>query len=279
MFCQYCLGFGPRGIIPPSRKDGETIIQNFSICDPVIVSDKAEPLLGLRFIPDDPPANYCVCYPGLWNIVRVYTKYVLRKYHNVSQEAGGKHALFTFGKFGKGAIRGVSADCLFDGHLLPGNPAPRILTIRCLTSDRRVDSEKRREWSHSPVRSKDQVRARVNQRTERISVLYAFRSDPLFGPAAIINRMVRLHRWNHSSFCESRDIGRLQVLSVLHSEPAIPVSIGQLGGVEVIQYYVVCLVSDRMHRALKARFVSIDDVLLEFALRNIIVGHQSRGVR
>src|SRR5262245_10883291 len=35
IFCQCCLGFGPRGIIPPSRKDGETIIQNFSICDPV----------------------------------------------------------------------------------------------------------------------------------------------------------------------------------------------------------------------------------------------------
>src|SRR5262249_9524779 len=62
---------------------------------------------------------------------------------------------------------------------------------------------------------------------------------------------------------------------MLDSEPAISRSIGSLRCFEVIEYYVVSLVADRVYRTLKTGSVRVADVLLQLAFGDIVVGHQS----
>src|SRR5215471_8131849 len=244
-----------------------------------ILGRALSPSFSRRLIAHNPASHDCIDHFSLWNVVRIHLEYVLRQHDDVGQKARRQHSLLALRELGKSAIRRVGPDSFFDGYLLLRHPTLWILSIDSLARYRSINPKYRRQWSYCPIRSKCQVCPGIDERTERVGCLYAVRSDSLLRPAAVVDRMIGLNRRNHSQLCEARDIRGQQVLGVFDAEPAVTSAISLLCLFKVIQDDVIGFITNRMHRALEACCVGIDDVLFQFALGNIVVGHQPGGVR
>src|SRR3989454_4691703 len=95
-----------------------------------------------------------------------------------------------------------------------------------LPISRGVDAEDRVQRRDGPIRPERELRARVEQRAEGVGGLDALRADALLQPAPVVDRVVGLHRRNHSELPEQGDVLRPEVLRVLHAEPAITRAVG-----------------------------------------------------
>src|ERR1019366_9745781 len=61
----------------------------------------------------------------------------------------------------------------------------------------------------------------VKESAERISAAGPVVSDAVLGPAAVINRVIGLHRRDHVQFCEAAEVFGSHVLRVLDAPTAI----------------------------------------------------------
>src|SRR5262245_4092494 len=84
-----------------------------------------------------------------------------------------------------------------------------------------VDAEDRAERGHGPVGAEGEPGPGVEQPAESVRRRAALGADAAFGPAAVVDRVVGLHRWNDAQFLETSIILRPKVLGVLDAKAAV----------------------------------------------------------
>src|SRR2546426_1997570 len=100
-----------------------------------------------------------------------------------------------------------------------------MLAIKSSACNSGVNRKHGIEWSHRPIRSERERRARIQQRAKRVSCLRAFWSDALFGPASIVNRVIWLHRGNDFIAGETCYVLRSQMLCMLDTKAPIAIAV------------------------------------------------------
>ena len=78
------------------------------------------------------------------------------------------------------------------------------------------------------------------------------RTEPLGRPVRVVDQMRRLHRGDDPASAESRDIGRPEVLRVLHPEPPVARPVGAREAVVDVEQQTVPPLADRVDRHLEA---------------------------
>jgi hypothetical protein len=86
----------------------------------------------------------------------------------------------------------------------------------------------------------------IEERPESVRRLAARPADTLFRPAAVVDRVIRLHRRDHAHASKPRDIRRPDVLRVLDSESPIPRSVLPSDPFEEVKQLAIGSVADRV---------------------------------
>src|SRR5260370_10890393 len=108
------------------------------------------------------------------------------------------------------------------------------------------------EGRNRTIGDKRQRRAGIQQRSKRVSRPRAFATDSLFGPTAIIYRVVGLHRSDDTVAGKARNVLRSQVLSMLDAEAPIPIAVFFFNPLVDRKDVVVRAIADGMNDYLQA---------------------------
>ena len=91
-------------------------------------------------------------------------------------------------------------------------------TVECGTCGGSIESHQRDRRSNAPVGAERKAHACIAEGPEGVRGGTAVRADELLGPAAVVHKMVGLHRRDHSEISEAVKVRRLDVLCVLDTE-------------------------------------------------------------
>src|SRR5262249_1201887 len=123
-----------------------------------------------------------------------------------------------------------------------------MFSVESATSHGGVNAHQRLHRRDEPGGAESQRSSGVEQRTKSVGAIRAIWPDAVFGPAPVVNRMVRLHRSDHMLRAETLDLFRPQVLRMFDAEPAVAGAISLFDFGEHIEDSFVRLVTDRMNR-------------------------------
>src|SRR5580698_2729917 len=115
---------------------------------------------------------------------------------------------------GERGIDGVGVDGLRDGDALLGCPAVRVFSVERFACYGSLDSCDGVERRDGPVGTEGERCACIEQRFPRVAGVNALWPKNFFGPAAVVDRMIRLHRSDHAELGEARIVGRMKMLDV-----------------------------------------------------------------
>ena len=99
----------------------------------------------------------------------------------------------------------------------------------------------------------------VEERAERVRGLDAHWADTALDPAAVIDRVVRLHRGDDADLPEAHDILRAQMLAVLVAEAAVAGPVRPGDAVVDVEEDGVSAIADGVHGDLEARRIGVAD--------------------
>ena len=134
-----------------------------------------------------------------------------------------------------------------------------MLAVERAPRDRGVDAEDRIDRRDRPVGAERELRAGVEQAAEGVGGPDALGPNPLFHPASVVDHMVRLHRGDHPTLAERRDVLGAEVLGVLHPETAVPRTVRAGHAVVDAQENRIRPVADRVDRDLETSRVGAPD--------------------
>src|SRR5437870_3104680 len=130
-----------------------------------------------------------------------------------------------------------------------------MFTVESSASHRGINAEYWIEWSDCPIRSKRQRRARIEQRTKRVSCFRSFVTNSFLSPAPIIDRVIWLHRSDDFVAPEAGDVLRPQMLCVLDAKASIAITVFLLHLFIDREDLVVSAIADRMNDDLQPRAI------------------------
>src|SRR6202007_2370936 len=110
-------------------------------------------------------------------------------------------------------------------ELLFGKPAPRILAIERGAGDGGVDAEHRIQRRDVPVGTEGETDMMVQERAEGVGAAGAIVANAGFGPAPLVDSVIRLHGGDHAEIGEAVEIFRGHVLRVLDAEAAVRLAV------------------------------------------------------
>src|SRR4029450_13230856 len=148
-------------------------------------------------------------------------EHVLAQDHEVGELPGNEAALLVLLELGVRRSRGVGRERLGERDLLLGHPARGPLAVERRARDRGVERLHRVERGDVPVGAEREAHARVEERAEGGRRLGALGADAAPGPAAVVDRVVRLDRGDHAERGVAREVARGDVLRVLDAEAAV----------------------------------------------------------
>src|SRR5207247_5001000 len=100
-----------------------------------------------------------------------------------------------------------------------------IFTIQRGASDCGVNSQHWIERSHRPIGSEGERYAVIEKAAPRVTVSCAIVTEAFFRPAAVVDRVIRLHRGNDVELGKSLEIFLRRVLGVLDGKTLIMVTV------------------------------------------------------
>src|SRR5690606_7223551 len=118
---------------------------------------------------------------------------VSRKHSEVGELSTLERAEILLDERGEGRAVRISSQSLLNSDALFREPAIRVLAIERSSNDGGIDPGERIEWRDGPIGAEGERGLRVEKRSEGIGGRAPLCSDAAFGPAAIVDRMVRLH--------------------------------------------------------------------------------------
>src|SRR6185295_12480929 len=130
------------------------------------------------------------------------------------------------------------------------------------------DAGDRRQRRDVPVGAERETCSGVEKRAERIGRAAPFGADSLLGPAAVVDRVIRLHRGDDAELREPTDVRGTEMLRVLDAEATVPGAVGARDAGEEVEDLPVGAVSDRMDHDLQPGAIRAGDALFHARERN-----------
>src|SRR3989442_15521490 len=174
------------------------------------------------FVIHNLPAHDRVAHPRPVERVGRYGEQVTIDHDQVGVITRGERPPFPLVEGRVGVPLRVGPKRLPDRDLLLGHPAVRVLAVEGAAGPPGTNAQDGSERRDGPVRPEAELRSGVEQRAERVGGLDADRSNAPLDPAAVVDRVVGLHRRNHAQAAEAGDVLRPQVLRGL--DPEAPVA-------------------------------------------------------
>src|SRR2546423_734821 len=140
---------------------------------------------------NDGVLNLCVT-----NSLRTYFRQISIDDDDVRELAGSERALFHFVESGVSRADSVGSQSLVEADLLLGDPTARMLLVEGSPRHRGVDSLESSRRRYRPVAAEREKGVSVLERAECVGGLHSLLANDLLGPAAVIDRMIRLHAGN-----------------------------------------------------------------------------------